>query len=75
MLHSFNTRIIALFLIYIRGRLNIYKEGTVKRYIRSLTPKQFLYYIKDIRVVGFSSKVGRKANKLIPPYPSARGGS
>ena len=41
-LYSFNTRIIALFLIYIYSRLNIYKEDTVKRYIRSLIPKQFL---------------------------------
>ena len=74
-LHSFNARIVVLFLIYIRDRLNIYKEGIVKGYIRSLTPKQFLQYIKDIRVVGFSSKVGRKANKLVPPQPSTRGGS
>ena len=41
-LHSFNTRIIMLFLIYIYSKLNIHKEGTVKRYIKSLTPKQFL---------------------------------
>jgi len=66
-LYSFNARIITLFLIYIRSRLNIYKKGIVKRYIRSLTPKQFLQHIKDIRAVGFSSKVGRKANKLVPP--------
>ena len=74
-LYSFNTRIIALFLIYIRDRLNVYKEGTVKRYIRSLTPEQFLQHIKNIRVVGFSSKVGRKTNKLVSLQPSTRGGS
>ena len=74
-LHSFNARIIALFLTYIRDRLNIYKEGAVKKYIRSLMPKQFLQHIKDIYSAGFSSKAGRKANKLVPPQPSARGGS
>jgi len=74
-LHSFNTRIVALFLIYICNRLNIYKEGAVKRYIRSLTPKQFLQHIEDIRVAGFSSKVGREANKLVYPQPSAYRGS
>ena len=41
-LYSFNARIIVLFLIYICDRLNIYKEGAVERYIRFLTPKQFL---------------------------------
>ena len=41
-LHSFNTYIIIFFLIYIYKRLNIYKEGVVKRYIKSLMPKQFL---------------------------------
>ena len=74
-LHSFNARIIALFLTYIRDRLNIYKEGAVERYIGSLTPKQFLQHIKDICVASFSSKVSREANKLVPPQPSARGGS
>ena len=74
-LHSFNTRIIALFLTHIRDRLNIHKEGAVKRYIRSLTPEQFLQHIKDIRAAGFSSKVGRKANKLVPPQPSTYRGS
>ena len=38
-------------------------------------PKQFLQHIKDIRVAGFGSKVGREANKLVPPQPSTRGGS
>ena len=56
-----------LFLIYIRDRLNIYKKGTVERYIRFLTPKQFLRHIKNIHTVGFSSKVSRKANKLVSP--------
>ena len=74
-LHSFNIRIITLFLTHIRDRLNIHKKGVVKRYIRSLTPKQFLQHIKDIRAAGFSSKVGRKANKLVPPQTSTYRGS
>ena len=74
-LYSFNARIIALFLIYIRDRLNIYKKGIVKRYIRFLTPKQFLQYIKDIRATGFSSKVSREANKLVSLQPFACRGS
>ena len=71
-LYSFNTRITILFLIYIYDRLNFYKEGTVKRYIRSLISKQFLQYIKDIHTAGFSSKVSREANRLVPPQPSTR---
>ena len=74
-LHSFDAYIVALFLIHIYSRLNIYKEGAVKRYIGSLTPKQFLQHIKDIYTAGFGSKVGREANKLVPPQPSTRGGS
>ena len=70
-LYSFNARIVTLFLTHIYNRLNIYKEGAVKRYIRSLTPKQFLQHIKDIHVAGFSSKVGHKANKLVPSQTSA----
>ena len=41
-LYNFNVRIIILFLMHICNRLNIYKEGTVKKYIISLIPKQFL---------------------------------
>ena len=73
-LHSFNTCIVALFLTYIYNRLNIHEEGAVKRYIGFLTPKQFLQHIEDIRAAGFSSKVGRKANKLVPLQTSAHRG-
>jgi len=41
-LHSFDACIVALFLTYIHGRLDIHEEGAVKRYIRSLMPEQFL---------------------------------
>ena len=73
-LHSFNAYIITLFLIYIRDRLNIHKEGIVKRYIRSLMPKQFLQHIKNIYIAGFSFKVSYKANKLVPLQPFTYGG-
>ena len=74
-LHSFDARIVALFLTHIRDRLDIHEEGAVERYIGSLTPEQFLQHIEDIRAAGFSSEVGREANKLVHPQPSACGGS
>ena len=57
--------------MHIHNRLDIYKEGAVKKYIGFLTPKQFLQYIKNIRAAGFSSKIGHKANKLVFLQPPA----
>ena len=54
-----------LFLIYIYNKLNIYKKGVVKKYIKSLTLKEFLKYIKNIYIISFNFKVNYKANKLI----------
>src|SRR6266702_3606192 len=74
-LHSFNAHIVALFLMHICDRLNIYKEGAVKKYIGFLMPKQFLQYIEDICVIGFSFEISHEANKLAPPQPFAYRGS
>ena len=45
--------------------LNIYKESIAKKYIKSLILKQFVWYINDIYIVGFRSKISYKVNKLV----------
>ena len=61
-LQSFNARIIALFLLYIRDKCNIKVDGEAKRYMRNLSPQQFLEYIKDIRTAAFLRDVYRDIN-------------
>ena len=72
-LQSFNTHIVALFLLYIRNKCNIEADGEAKRYVRNLSPQQFLEHVKDIRTAAFSRDVCRDANQYTSNHskPSA----
>jgi hypothetical protein len=72
-LQSFNAYIIALFLLYIRNKYNIKADGEAERYMRNLSPQQFLEHIKDIRTAAFSRDICRDANWRTSDYsePSA----
>jgi len=61
-LQSFNPCIIALFLLYIRNKCNIKADSKAERYIRNLSPQQFLEHIKDIRTAAFLRNVCRNVN-------------
>ena len=67
-LQSFNARIIALFLLYIRNKYNIKVDSEAKRYIRNLSPQQFLEHVKDIRIVAFLRDIYRNANQRTSDY-------
>ena len=61
-LQSFNAYIIALFLLYIRNKYNIKADSEAERYMRNLSPQQFLEYIKDIRIAAFLRDICRDIN-------------
>ena len=67
-LQSFDARIVALFLLYIRNKCNIKADGKAKQYIRNLSPQQFLEYIKDIRIAAFLRDIYRNANRRTSDY-------
>jgi hypothetical protein len=62
-LQSFDARIVALFLLHIRGKCNIEADGEVERYVRNLSPQQFLEHVEDIHTAAFSRDVCRDANQ------------
>ena len=72
-LQSFDTCIIALFLLYIRDKYNIEADGEAERYIQNLSPQQFLEHIEDICIAAFSRDICRDANQHMSDYlkPSA----
>ena len=41
------------------------------KYICLLLSRKFLEYVKNVRIAAFARDVGREANKLTPPLPSA----
>ena len=61
-LYSFNTRVVALFLLYIRDKCNIEADGEAKQYIQNLSPQQFLEYVKDIYIAAFLKDIYRNIN-------------
>jgi len=61
-LQSFNTYIIALFLMYIYNKCNIKADGEAERYIQNLSLQQFLEYVKDIRIAAFLRDICRNTN-------------
>lgn len=69
-LHSFDARIVAIFLTQIRNTCDIKEVGAVEEYLRNLTPTQFLQHVEDIRVAGFGRDIGREAN-MLPPQKSS----
>jgi hypothetical protein len=64
-LQSFDARIVALFLLHIRGKCNIKADGEAERYVRNLSPQQFLEHVEDIHTAAFSRDVCRDANQYI----------
>jgi len=74
-LHSFDTRVIALFLLHIHNKCNIKANGEAKQYMRSLSPQQFLEHIKDIHTTAFLKNVYHNTNQHISDYlkPPANG--
>jgi hypothetical protein len=67
-LQSFNACIIALFLLYIRDKCNIKVDGEAKRYMRNLSPQQFLEHVEDIRIVAFLRDICRNINRRTSNY-------
>src|SRR5205807_1368381 len=65
---SFNTRVVALFLLYIRDKCNIKADSEAELYVRNLSPQQFLEHIKDIRTAAFLRDVCRDANQPTSNY-------
>jgi len=63
-LHSFNTHIMALFLINIQDKCDTEKVGEVEEYMRNLTLQQFLQFVENICIAGFGQEVGCDVNRL-----------
>ena len=74
-LHSFDARVVALFLLHIRNKCNIEADGEAEQYVRNLSPQQFLEHVEDIRIAAFSRDVCRDANQRTSDYskPPANG--
>ena len=62
-LHSFDARVVALFLLHIRDKCNIEADGEAEQYVQNLSPQQFLEHVEDIRIAAFSRDVCRDANQ------------
>ena len=70
-LHSFDARVIILFLLYIRNKCNIKVDSKAEQYIQNLSPQRFLEYVKNIHIAAFSRDICHNANQrmlnLKPP--------
>lgn len=71
-LHSFDARIVAVFLRLIRGRCDIKNIESVRIFIRSLSPQQLIAYIAEIRQTVLEEAVIHEANRTVATSEQSR---